>query len=92
MLIAGAMSVLGIIGPAVDHFAFREIGIIGYAIVWPIVCLPLSKAFGHGEPTAGPILPVRVPTPLAVGGPRTPQGSDQGQLRTGTQNIVVERV
>jgi hypothetical protein len=92
MLIAGAMSVLGIIGPAVDHFAFREIGIIGYAIVWPIVCLPLSKAFGHGAPTAGPILPVRVPTPLAVGGPRTPQGSDQGQLRTGTQNIVVERV
>jgi hypothetical protein len=47
MLIAGAMSVVGILGPAVNHIGWREIGIVGYAIVWPIVCLPLSKAFGQ---------------------------------------------
>ncbi len=57
MLIAGAMSLVGIIGPAVNHIALRQIGIIGYAIVWPIVCLPLSKAFGQGGRTAGAILP-----------------------------------
>ena len=45
MLIAGALSVVGIIGPALNHIALRQIGIIGYAIIWPIVCLPLSKAF-----------------------------------------------
>jgi hypothetical protein len=50
MLIAGAMSVLGIIGPAVNHIALRQIGIVGYAIVWPIVCVPLSRAFRQGEP------------------------------------------
>jgi hypothetical protein len=57
MLIAGAMSLVGIIGPAVNHIALRQIGIIGYAIVWPIVCLPLSKAFGQGGRTTGAILP-----------------------------------
>jgi hypothetical protein len=45
LLIAGAMSLVGIIGPAVNHIALRQVGIIGYAIVWPIVCIPLSKAF-----------------------------------------------
>jgi hypothetical protein len=49
LLIAGAMCVLGIIGPAVNHIALRQIGIIGYAIVWPIVCVPLSKAFRQGR-------------------------------------------
>lgn len=48
MLIAGAISVVGILGPAVNHIALRQIGIVGYAIVWPIVCLPLSKAFRQG--------------------------------------------
>ena len=45
LLIAGVMCVVGIIGPAVNHIALRQIGIIGYAIVWPIVCVPLSNAF-----------------------------------------------
>lgn len=45
MVLAGAMSVVAIIGPALNHIALRQIGIVGYAIVWPIVCLPLSKAF-----------------------------------------------
>jgi hypothetical protein len=57
LMIAGAMCVLGIIGPAVNHIALREIGIIGYAIVWPIVCVPLSKAFRQGERTSGTIVP-----------------------------------
>ncbi len=61
LLIAGAMCVLGIIGPAVNHIALREIGIIGYAIVWPIVCIPLSKAFRQGGLPSGAIVPAPDP-------------------------------
>ena len=57
LLIAGAMSLVGIIGPAVNQIALRQIGIIGYAIVWPIVCVPLSKAFRQGGRTSGAIAP-----------------------------------
>jgi hypothetical protein len=52
MLIAAAMSAVGLVGPAVNHIALRQIGIVGYAIVWPIVCLPLSRA-SRQRPTAG---------------------------------------
>ena len=61
LLIAGAMCLLGVIGPALNHIALRQIGIIGYAIVWPIVCIPLSKAFRHAGPPSGPIAPVPGP-------------------------------
>jgi hypothetical protein len=56
MLIAGALSVVGVIGPAVNHIALREIGIVGYAIVWPIVCLPLARAFAQPALIAGAAL------------------------------------
>lgn len=63
LLIAGAMCLVGVIGPAVNHIALRQIGIIGYAIVWPIVCVPLSRAFRHaGLPSAG-IVPALDPDP-----------------------------
>jgi hypothetical protein len=61
LLIAGAMCMLGIIGPAVNHIALRQIGIIGYAIVWPIVCVPLSKAFRQGGLPPGAIVPAPGP-------------------------------
>jgi len=56
LLLAGAMSLVGIIGPAVNHIALRQVGIIGYAIVWPIVCVPLSKAFRQGGLPSGAIV------------------------------------
>jgi hypothetical protein len=61
LLIAGAMCALGIIGPAVNHIALRQIGIIGYAVVWPIVCVPLSKAFRQGRLPPGAIVPAPGP-------------------------------
>jgi len=61
LLIAGAMCLVGVIGPAVNHIALRQIGIIGYAIVWPIVCIPLSKAFRHAGPPSGAIVPAPGP-------------------------------
>ena len=45
LLIAGGLSLLGTVGPAINHIGWREIGIFGYAIVFPITCLALSKAF-----------------------------------------------
>jgi len=78
LLIAGAMSVLGIIGPAVNHNALRDIGIIGYAIVWPIVCIPLSKAFRHAGPPSGVIVPA--PGPDAE---HASQSADQESLPRG---------
>jgi len=59
LLIAGMMCLLGVIGPAVNHIGLRQIGIIGYAVVWPIVCVPLSKAFRQGGLPSGAI--VRAP-------------------------------
>jgi hypothetical protein len=61
LLIAGAMSLAGIIGPAVNHIALRQIGIIGYAVVWPIVCIPLSKAFRQAGLPCGAIVPAPGP-------------------------------
>ena len=45
LLIAGVLSLVGIVGPAINHIGWREIGIFGYAIVFPITCLALSSAF-----------------------------------------------
>jgi hypothetical protein len=75
LLIAGAMSLLGIVGPAVNHIALRQIGIIGYAIVWPIVCVPLSKAFRQAGQTSGAMVPA--PGPNARHAPRS---TDQESL------------
>jgi hypothetical protein len=61
LLIAGATCLLGIIGPAVNHIALRQIGIIGYAVVWPIVCVPLSKAFRQVGPPAAASVPAPGP-------------------------------
>jgi len=55
------MCVLGIIGPALNHNALRDIGIIGYAIVWPIVCIPLSRAFRQAGLPSGAIVPAPGP-------------------------------
>ena len=75
LLIAGVMCLAGIIGPAVNHIALRQIGIIGYAVVWPIVCVPLSKAFRQaGSPSAAS---VPAPGPDAE---HALQGTDQERL------------
>jgi hypothetical protein len=44
LVAAGALSLLGTVGPATNHIVWRELGIFGYAIVFPITCLALSRA------------------------------------------------
>jgi hypothetical protein len=43
--LSGALCLLGLIGPAFNVLAWRGIGIFGYAVVFPVTCLALSRAF-----------------------------------------------
>ena len=52
LLASGALCLLGLIGPAFNALAWREIGIFGYAVVFPVTCLALSRAFA--PTTIGP--------------------------------------
>lgn len=45
LLVAGGLSLLGIVGPVLDHIGLREIGIFGYAVVFTLTCLGISRAF-----------------------------------------------
>jgi hypothetical protein len=78
LLIAGAMCLVGVIGPAVNHIALRQIGIIGHAIVWPIVCVLLSKAFRQAGLPSGVIVPA-----LDADAEHASQSADQVSLPRG---------
>jgi hypothetical protein len=43
--VSGALCLLGLVGPAINVLAWRGIGIFGYAVVFPLTCLALSRAF-----------------------------------------------
>lgn len=45
LLVSGSLCLVGLIGPAVNIIAWREIGIFGYAVVLPLTCLALSRTF-----------------------------------------------
>jgi hypothetical protein len=44
-ILSGSLCLIGLIGPAVNQLAWRGLGILGYAIIFPLTCLPLSRAF-----------------------------------------------
>lgn len=45
LLASGALCLLGLVGPATDVLAWRGIGIFGYAVVFPLTCVALGRAF-----------------------------------------------
>jgi hypothetical protein len=45
LLVSGALCLIGLVGPATDVLAWRAIGILGYAVIFPLTCLALSRAF-----------------------------------------------
>jgi hypothetical protein len=45
LLLSGTLCLAGLLGPATNNLAWRGIGIFGYAVVFPITCLALSRAF-----------------------------------------------
>ena len=45
LLISGALCVAGIIGPSVGNMRLQLVGVLGYAVVLPVVCLMLARLF-----------------------------------------------
>jgi hypothetical protein len=45
LLGSGALCLLGLVGPIFNALAWRGLGIFGYAVVFPVTCLALSRAF-----------------------------------------------
>jgi hypothetical protein len=45
LVASGVLSLVGLVGPAINHMAWRHIGIVGYAIVFPATCIPLIRYF-----------------------------------------------
>lgn len=43
---AGALCLVGMIGPALGRMPLQRIGIVGYAVVLPVVCVVLARRFG----------------------------------------------
>lgn len=49
---AGALCLLGLIGPVIGRMPLQRIGIVGYAVVLPAVCALIFRDFGTGRPLA----------------------------------------
>ena len=45
LLVSGSLCLAGLLGPALNTMAWRELGIFGYSVVLPLTCLALSRAF-----------------------------------------------
>lgn len=52
LALSGGLCLVGLLGPATDVMAWRSLGIVGYAVVLPLTCLPLSRTFA--EPRTDP--------------------------------------
>lgn len=51
MVISGVLCVAGIVGPAVGNMRLQLVGVLGYAVVLPVVCFMLARPFrsDHGH-------------------------------------------
>jgi hypothetical protein len=45
LYLAGALCLIGLIGPAVGNLGWRFIGVVGYGVVFPAVCVVLALVF-----------------------------------------------
>lgn len=53
MIVSGSLSLVGLIGVPLADMQVRNIGIIGYAVVAPVVFLLLGIVFGRTQTLAG---------------------------------------
>jgi hypothetical protein len=49
LIVSGSLCLIGLIGPFADALGWRTIGILGYTVVFALVCLPLSRTFSSSE-------------------------------------------
>jgi len=47
---SGSLCLIGLIGPFANALVWRTIGILGYTIVFGLVCIPLSRTFQNRTP------------------------------------------
>jgi hypothetical protein len=59
LLASGALCLVGLVGPATGVLAWRGIGIFGYAVVFPVTCVALGRAFSSAVDAPEPGVPVR---------------------------------
>ena len=52
MIVSGTLCLAGLVGPAIGDLNLRAIGIAGYAVVLPVVCLLLALVFNVTPPAA----------------------------------------
>jgi hypothetical protein len=50
MILSGTLSIAGLLGAALGDMQLRGIGIVGYAVVFPVVCLLLAVVFSRTRP------------------------------------------
>lgn len=51
LLLCGALCLAGIVGPLVGDMRLQLVGVVGYAVVLPVVALLLWRVFTNGRPT-----------------------------------------
>lgn len=61
LVLAASLSLLGLVGPALDVIGLRMIGVVGYAIVFPIAAAVLGRRLLGRPGTAGTFVPGPVP-------------------------------
>jgi hypothetical protein len=52
MIVSGVLSLVGLVGVPLANMQYRNLGIIGYAVVGTVVFLVLGLAFGRADQTA----------------------------------------
>lgn len=50
LVISGVLCIAGLLGPALDNMPLQRLGILGYSIVFPLVCLLLAMLFRRSAP------------------------------------------
>ncbi len=45
LIVAGALCLVGLVGPAVGDLNWRMIGVVGYGLLFPVVCVLLGLSF-----------------------------------------------
>jgi hypothetical protein len=54
LVLGGALSLAGVVGPALGNIDLRWIGQVGYEVVFPVVCLLIALVFMRTAPFARP--------------------------------------
>lgn len=49
LILSGALCIGGLLGPALGDLRFQVIGITGYALVFPVVCLLIARLFARSD-------------------------------------------